>query len=78
MTMNYSDLSKLIQHRAGQAYSQRQAASKLPARKRQAAIDAANKLGAACEVAADILGGKESDWEKEERIKAIFIHAICD
>lgn len=76
--MDYNELSKLIAHRSQQAYSQEQAAKKLKPSKQRAAMDKAHKLGAACDVAREILGEEVSDREKEERIKALFVHVICD
>ncbi len=76
--MNYDELSSLIALRASQAYAAKIAAQNLPPRKRQAALDKANRLQSACEIASEILGENTTDRDKEERIKGLFLQVICE
>ncbi len=76
--MTYPELQALVQKRANEAYSAKCAAAKLKPSKRAAAMDKYYALGGAVDLAVCILGENIPAIEAEERIKALFVHAICD
>ena len=77
--MNYRELHDLVQLRAQQGYTlQGQASRERNSIKRAKLQNQADQMIAASQVAAGILGEPITDREKEERIKAIFLHVICN
>jgi hypothetical protein len=76
--MTWGDLQKLIAKRAELAAQWKRDAAKLPQRKRKAALDRAEDLQSAVDIACSILGEPDTtEREAEERIKALFVHVIC-